>query len=70
MPTLTFDEALSSIEKLPLEQQETLIETIHKRLIEARRKEIAKNARETLGAYRAGKVKRGTARDLRKSMVK
>ncbi|MBI4549013.1 MAG: hypothetical protein HY707_13605 [Ignavibacteriae bacterium] len=67
MHTTTFDETLAAIEKLPPDLQESLIEIIHKRLIESRRREIAKNAAETLKAYKKGKAKQGSLRDLRQS---
>ena len=70
MNTTTFDALLSSIEQLTPEQQETLIEIIRKRLFEARRHEIATSAKETMKAYRAGKAKRGTIHDLRKTFAK
>jgi hypothetical protein len=70
MQTATFNEVLTYIEKLPLEQQETLLEIVHKRIIEARRNEIAKNAQETIKAFKSGKARRGSPKDFRKAMTK
>lgn len=70
MHTTLFNEVLESVEKLPLVQQETVLEIIHNRIIEARRIDIAKNARETLKAFKSGKAKRGSAKDFRKAMTK
>lgn len=64
----TFNDILSKVEKLPVEQQETLVDVVKKRLTEVRREEIAKNAEITLKAYRAGKAKHGSVSDLRKVM--
>ncbi|MEW6060513.1 MAG: hypothetical protein AB1600_01095 [Bacteroidota bacterium] len=66
----TLNDILSKVEKLPVEQQETLVEVITKRLIEERREKIAKNAETTLKAYRTGKAWRGSVSDLRKAMKK
>ncbi|MBI3195067.1 MAG: hypothetical protein HYZ34_11480 [Ignavibacteriae bacterium] len=68
MRTLTFDDILSGVELLEPEQQRTLIDIINKRLIEARRKEIARNGRNALKALRSGKIKGGTVQDLRKQL--
>ncbi len=58
-------QALEYIESLSLEEQDLLLELIHKRRIEKRRGEIAKNAAQTLAAVEAGTAKRGTIVDLR-----
>ncbi len=70
MRTITFDELLASIERLPRDQQETLLDIIRNRLTEARRNEIARNAQDTLRAHKAGKAKKGTISELRKSLAK
>ena len=70
MPAMTFNETLASIEMLSRDQQETLIEIIHRRLIEARRSEISENARETMKAYKEGKAKHGSVRDLQRALTK
>jgi hypothetical protein len=61
---LTFDELLDTIERLPIEQQETLLDVLHNRLIELRREQIAKNAAEARELYFAGKLPSGTVDDL------
>lgn len=70
MQTITFSKVLDTVEQLPQDQQEKLIDIIHRRLVEARRQEIARNAQETLKAYRSGKAKQGSVRDLRKTLAK
>ena len=69
-PVLTtpFQQALDSIEQLPTEDQETLIEIVQRRLIEQRRAEIARNARATLQAFREGRARYGTIDDLRRDL--
>lgn len=66
----TLNDILSKVEKLPVEQQETLVEVIAKRLIEERRERIANNAEATLKAFRASKAWRGSVSDFRKAMKK
>jgi ribosomal protein S4 len=61
---LTFDEILDTIERLPIEQQETLLDVLHNRLIELRREQIARNAAEARQLYHAGKLPTGTVDDL------
>lgn len=55
MPTL--DQVLETAMQLPLEQQEMLIEILRHRHIEQRREEIARDAKESLQLFRAGKLK-------------
>jgi hypothetical protein len=53
------------VEALSPEDQDLLLELIHKRRIEQRRQEIARNATQTLEAVKTGKAKRGTLAELR-----
>jgi hypothetical protein len=57
MSIITLDQALDTIMQLPLEQQELLIEIWYKRRIDARRQEIAKDAQNSLAAFRGGQYK-------------
>ncbi len=66
----TFSDILDKVEKLPTNQQETLIDLVRKRLVEERRNEIAENASETLKAFRAGKANHGSVDDLKKALKK
>jgi hypothetical protein len=61
---LSFDELLEKIDGLPIDQQETLVEVIQRRLIDLRRQQIAKNAAEARQLYFAGKLPKGTVEDL------
>lgn len=58
------NEVLGKIENLNIGEQEYLSEILSRRLIELRRKAIAKRAKEAEEAYRKGKVKSGTFDDL------
>ena len=60
----TFDELLDTIEQMPIEQQETLVDVLQKRLLELRRQQIAQNAVEARQLYKMGKLPHGTVDDL------
>lgn len=69
---VTLEQVIDSAMQLPLEQQEMLLEILQSRQIEARRLEMARDAQESLAAFRAGKLKGQTAAeiivDLRKAL--
>jgi len=54
-----FQEALDYVDRLPVADQEALIEIVRRRLIEQRRHEIAANAQATLRAFREGRASYG-----------
>jgi pyruvate carboxylase len=58
---ITLTDALEVVEQLTEEDQETLISIIRKRQIEKRRDEIARDAEESIAAYRAGLLPTYTA---------
>ena len=66
--TSTFQNALEVIESLPEEQQESLIDIVHRRIIERRREILAKNIHEARQEYLRGDVKRGTVDELLKEL--
>lgn len=57
MSTTTLDLALDVAMQLSDEQREMLLDILKRRDVEARRKEIAVDARASLEAYRAGKLR-------------
>ena len=61
---LTFDELLETIDQLPIEQQETLLDLLERRVVELRRQQIAHNAAEARQLYHAGKLPSGSVDDL------
>lgn len=61
---MTFQEIIESIEKLTIEEQERLFESIRKRRIKNRRAEILANAQEVMQAFKNGTAKRGSVDDL------
>ncbi|HOT92701.1 MAG TPA: hypothetical protein PLJ78_16760 [Anaerolineae bacterium] len=55
--TLAFEQIVDTVMQLPPEQQEILADLLRGWRIEARRREIARDANDSLNAYRAGKFK-------------
>ena len=51
---LAFGEVLEVVDKLSLEEQETLIEVVRKRIIERRREELAKDIQDAQKEFQAG----------------
>ncbi len=68
----TLDRALETVMQLSLDQQELLIEILRQRHLEASRDEIAKDAKESLAAFKADKLKPQSAEaviaELRRSL--
>ena len=67
--TSLLQQALEVFDKLPPEDQETLIEVVRRRLIEQRRAEIAHNATATLQAVREGKAQYGSAEGVKRDLL-
>ena len=60
-----FQDAIETVEKLPVDDQTLLIEIIRQRLLEQRRSEIAQNAQNTIKSVREGRARFGSVEDLR-----
>ena len=54
---MTFEQVVETIRQFPAEQQEMLIDLIHAWRIESRRREMARDAQESLAAFRSGQLK-------------
>ena len=61
---VTIDSTLNDFMKLDYNTREMLLEIMQKRQIEARRSEIAKNARQSVKDYHAGKYQPQDANGL------
>lgn len=61
---VTIDSTLEDIMKLDFTSREMLLEILQKRQIEARRDEMAKNARQSLKDYNGGKLSASSAKDV------
>ena len=68
--TVSIQHVIEDFETLPLEDQDLLLELIHKRRIEKKRIEIARNATQTLTSIETGQAKQGTLADLRADLLK
>ena len=64
----TINKVLVSIEKPDIDDQTYVSEVLSKRLIELRRKELARRAKEAERAYRQRKTKEGSFKDLWKDL--
>ena len=64
MNATPFDTLLEEIDALPVERQEMLMDIVRKRLAEARRREIAGNARTARELFEKGELPCGTVDDL------
>jgi hypothetical protein len=62
--TSLFDQAIETVESLSPEEQEMLVEIIHQRLIQQRRKELAKEIQTARESYQAGHVRHGNVSEL------
>ena len=69
---MTFEQVVEMIRQFPAEQQEMLIDLIRGWRIEARRLEIARDAQESLAAFRSGQLEPQSAQavisELRQSL--
>jgi len=72
MSDATLDLTLDMAMRLPEDQREMLLDILKRRDIEARRKEIARDAHSSLEAYRAGEYRPQSAdaviRELRSAL--
>jgi hypothetical protein len=62
--TSTFNDVMETIEALPAEDQQVLIDLLQKRLVENRRTEIAANIIQSKAEYETGQVVRGNIDDI------
>ena len=60
----SINDFLEAISKLSLDDQLMISEIIHKRVIEAKRKEIARSVNESKAEYMAAKTGRGSVDDF------
>lgn len=64
-----FQEVIETVEALPPDDQELLIEIVRQRLIQQRRAELAADIVEARRAYQRGEVRRGTVADLMEELA-
>ncbi|KFD40942.1 hypothetical protein HX99_06590 [Peptococcaceae bacterium SCADC1_2_3] len=66
---MTFNEILESADKLSFDEQETLMEVLHRRLIEHRRAELAKEIQDAQQEYQEGRCQPATPSELMKEIL-
>jgi hypothetical protein len=64
MQTVTLDEALDFVERLPRENWQTLVNIIQKRDLEIRHANMIAQAKETSAAYRKGEIETTSLKDF------
>ena len=67
--TISFNEVLETAEKLPIEDQETLIEILNKRIIERRRSKLANEIRNAQKEFKAGKCRPTSVDELMREIL-
>jgi len=70
MTTMTFEQVVEMVKQFSTEQQGMLTDLMHGWQIEALRHEIAKDARESLTAFRSGQFKPQSAKAVIKELRK
>ncbi len=65
---ITFNDVLESVDKLSLEEQETLMDVLHRRLIEQRRSELAKEIQDAQHEFREGSSQPATPSEIMKEI--
>ncbi len=66
---LRFDEVLDAVDKMPIEDQNTLIEVLEKRHIERRREELAKEIQQGQLEFQAGKISPKSPHDIMQEIL-
>ena len=62
--TTAFVELLDAADRLSLDEQETLVEILQRRMVEHRREELAKEIQEAEREYQAGRCRPVTPEEL------
>jgi predicted AAA+ superfamily ATPase len=61
---LAFGDVLEAVDELPLEEQETLIEVVRRRIIERRREELAREIQDAQKEFQTGHCRPVTPGEL------
>jgi transcriptional regulator with AAA-type ATPase domain len=67
-PSLTLDNFLDEFSRLPIEDQEMLLDLLKKRNIEEKRMRIVREVKEAQREHKKGLTNRGTVEDLIKDL--
>ena len=66
---MVFNEVLESADKLSLDEQETLMDVLHRRITEHRRAELVKEIRDAQQEYQKGRCRPATPSELMKDIL-
>jgi hypothetical protein len=67
--SLTFGDILEAADRLSLEEKETLIEVLQRRLVDQRRDELAKEIKAARKEFQAGKCQPASPEELMKDIL-
>jgi CO dehydrogenase/acetyl-CoA synthase alpha subunit len=67
--SLTFGDILEAADRLSLEEKETLIEVLQRRLVDQRRDELAKEIKAARKEFQAGKCQPACPEELMKEIL-
>ncbi len=67
--TIPFEEVLEAIYELSLEEQETLLDILHRRLAEQSRKIVAAEIQEARKEFAEGRCQLSTAEEIMKDVL-
>jgi len=65
----SYGQVLDSIEALPEEQRESLMDTVRKRLAESRRIELVKSVKEARKEFKAGKCRPASPAEIMRKVL-
>jgi len=66
--TMPFGDVLEAVEKLSLEEQQALIDVMHRRLIERRREALARDMEDAGREFEAGQCQPATPAEIMKEI--
>jgi hypothetical protein len=65
----SYGQVLDSIEALPEDQQESLLDIVRKRLVERRRAELIKSVGEARKEFKSGKLRPATSAEIMRKIL-
>ena len=65
----TYGQVIDSIEALPEEQQESLLELVRRRLAERRREALAKSVQEARKEFKTGKLRPASPAEIMRKVL-
>jgi hypothetical protein len=66
---LTFEEVLEAADRLSLEEQGTIIDILHRRMIDQRRKELIIEVHEARKEFQEGHCRQATSEEILKEIL-